>query len=464
MEKPPESDMTDLAGAIDELRLVDTHEHLMTEAAWLETPRDILQDLFANYVRADLVVAGAAPAAVERLVDPDAGDLESRFVGIREAWEAVRHTGYGEAVALIASEIYSLEDLTPDALTRAQDHLKELQQPGQMLRLLRDVGRLDHVQIDDLKWECRGEPAGLDFFLYDLSWCTFCNGDVDAAAILEETGIEVRTLDDLRVAQATIFERYAPYAIAVKSQHAYNRTLRWKERSDEEAAQALEAVLLQSESVDLSVRWTLGDLSGGGVDEETRLVLGDWCWARGVELATEHNLPFKLHTGYYAGHSRMPVDRIPAGNLCPLLARYPNARFVLMHISYPYSDELIAIAKHYPNVWVDLCWAWSIDPYSSVDFVRRFLHAAPSNKLFAFGGDTGSPTNSVAYSIQARRWLTRALEAEVAEGLLTEQEAIGVAHRIMRDNQYMCFDIDGTRRALASEAGARVPAPATPSA
>jgi uncharacterized protein len=48
------------------------------------------------------------------------------------------------------------------------------------------------------------------------------------------------------------------------------------------------------------------------------------------------------------------------GNLCPLLARYPDARFVLMHIAYPYSDELVSIAKHYPNVWVDLCWAWSV--------------------------------------------------------------------------------------------------------
>jgi uncharacterized protein len=86
-----------------------------------------------------------------------------------------------------------------------------------------------------------------------------------------------------------------------------------------------------------------------------RLCLGDWCWARGVELAIEHDLPFKLHTGYYAGSGHMPVDRIRSGNLWALLSRYPTARFVLMHIAYPYSDELVALAKHCPNVWVDLC-------------------------------------------------------------------------------------------------------------
>ena len=119
-----------------------------------------------------------------------------------------------------------------------------------------------------------------------------------------------------------------------------------------------------------------------------------------------------------------------------------------MHIAYPYSDELVAIAKHYPNVYVDLCWAWSIDPYSAHDFVRRMIHAVPSNKLFAFGGDTRWPNAAVAYSMQARKWLNRALQAEVDDGYLTEAEAITLATRLMRKNQEECFDIAGTRAAI----------------
>jgi hypothetical protein len=83
-----------------------------------------------------------------------------------------------------------------------------------------------------------------------------------------------------------------------------------------------------------------------------------------------------------------------------------------------------------------------------MEFVRRFLHAAPLNKLFAFGGDTGWPTSAYAYAIQARKWLTKALEAEVAEGELTEREAIAVATRLMRGNQLACFDLEGTRHAI----------------
>jgi predicted TIM-barrel fold metal-dependent hydrolase len=230
---------------------------------------------------------------------------------------------------------------------------------------------------------------------------------------------------------AALFAKYGPCAIAVKAQHAYNRTLLWQERPDAEAEPILQKAL-----------------RGGEFSEHDRVCLGDWCWARGVELATEHNLPFKIHTGYYAGYRNMPVERIPAGNLCALLARYPDARFVLMHIAYPYSDELAALAKHYPNVYADLCWAWSIDPYSSRDFVRRMIHAAPSNKLFAFGGDTGWPNAALVYSIQARRGLTKALQAEVDDGALTEREAIALATRFMQTNQRECFDIEGTRAAI----------------
>jgi hypothetical protein len=144
----------------------------------------------------------------------------------------------------------------------------------------------------------------------------------------------------------------------------------------------------------------------------------------------------------------MPVDRLRAAHLAPLLMEYPQARFVLMHIAFPYSDELIALAKHFGNVYVDLCWAWSLNPRASKDFVRRFLHAVPLNKLFAFGDDTETPSMAYAYAVQMRRWLTLALEEEVADGCLTARQAVDVATSLLRGNQLACFDIEGRQRAV----------------
>ena len=422
---------TDLSQHIENIALVDTHEHLSKEREWVEDGPDILQDLFGNYVSADLVTARASSADLEKLFDASDSDYGARFETIRPAFEATRFTGYGEAVRILAHEVYGMAEFSGGELHAAQQKLSTWRQPGGRYTLMSEVGKIDHVQTDDFCWPCLPDESGVEFFLYDLSWADFCNGQVDAEAIEKETGVTIRNLATLRKGLEAIFAKYGPAAIAVKAQHAYNRTLRWEERSDVDA----ESVLGRT-------------LRGEELDESSRLLLGDWCWARGVELAIEYNLPFKIHTGYYAGNNRMPVDRIKSGNLCALLARYVDCRFVLMHIAYPYSDELVSLAKHYSNVYADLCWAWSIDPYNSCDFVRRFIHAAPATKLFAFGGDTGWPTSSVAYSIQARRWIHRALQGEVDDGLLSEADAIELGTRFMRGNQLACFDLSGTRRHL----------------
>lgn len=432
---------SELAAAINSMPMVDTHEHLRTEQQYVEEGPDLLQAMFGNYLLDDLVVAGASTEAVARLVDAGDPDIRARFQGVRDAWDVCQYTGYGEAVGLIARLVYDLDEITPDGLEKATVRHASLCQPGERLRLLREVALLDHVQIDldqeagqanrNSEWAVLPDPAGREYFLYDLSWAIFCDGRLELERLHAESGIEVTTLAELREAFAALFARYGPLAIAVKSQHAYRRTLRWQERNDAE----VEPVLAKM-------------LAGRELSEAERLCLGDWCWARGVELAIEYNLPFKLHTGYYGGYGRMPIDRIRAGHLCSLFARYPQARFVLMHIAYPYSDELVALAKHYPNVYVDLCWVWSIDPWTTHDFVRRMIHAVPINKLFAFGGDTYWPAASVAYAAQARTWLTRTLQAEVDDRLLTEPQAIAIAERLMQTNQRDCFDIEGTRAAI----------------
>ena len=85
--------------------------------------------------------------------------------------------------------------------------------------------------------------------------------------------------------------------------------------------------------------------------------------------------------------------------------------------------------------------------------MRRFIHAAPINKLFAFGGDhrlahqrhglchAGAPWGF------APRWKPRSPTAT-----LTEKQAVHVASLIMRDNQYDCFDMEGTRANIRAAA------------
>lgn len=423
--------MTDLAAHIQREMLVDTHEHMRNEQAWLDEGPDVLVDLFGNYVAADLVSAGASQAAVDVLLDGTNPDIEQRWRGVSEAWSHCHHSGYGEATRSVAREVYGMEEISVAGIEAAAATNRRLRQPGERLRILRERGRLDHIQTDDMQWLCAPDESGPDFFLYDFSLRDFAVGVFDAQALAEETGIEVRDLGSLDAAMQALYAKYGPLAIAVKTQHAYDRTLLWRRRAREEVAPALAR-----------------HLRGEALDVAERLCLGDWCLDRGAALSAEYNLPLKIHTGYYAGNNRMPVEFIRPGHLCALLAAHPGTRFVLMHSGWPYDAELAALAKHYANVWVDMCWAWSIDPHSSADFLRRMIHSVPVNKIFAFGGDTAWPNVAVAYAQQARRGLTRALQTEVHESHVDEAAAMALATKLMRDNQYACFDLAGRRATL----------------
>ena len=241
---------TVLADFIRNSPLASTHEHLDSEPTYTKNPPDILRNLFYNYVPADLVVAGADPTAVQALLDANNPDIRGRFQAVEQAWQAVRFTGYGEAVRIIASEIYGLHEITADGLETAHANSPAFGQPGERLRILRDVAKLDHVQTDHFQRTVPIDSPGPDFFLYDISWAAMCSGTPDLGPLAAETGVTVTDLASLQEAMEEVFQQNAARAVAVKAQHAYNRTLRWQQRSDAEGEAALAAYLADPDGID----------------------------------------------------------------------------------------------------------------------------------------------------------------------------------------------------------------------
>jgi len=421
--------------------VVDTHEHLRSEQDWLTLhPADVLADLFGHYPGHDLVSAGMEDSAVREIKWPRDWDLHRRWKAMEATWAHTRYTGYGQAVSLVARKMYDIEEITLESLEMAGPRLQAYRQPGERLRLLRDVARLDHVQIDAAKLSCPPDASGPEFFLYDLTWECFASGRIDPAVLHAQTRVEVRDLASLDDAMATLMRQQGPTAIAIKTQHAYARTLMWEPRTAAQAQVALTAILRDGDHAEVA----------------HKLCLGDYCLGRGAALAAELNLPIKIHTGYYAGNHRMPLDGTRPAHLWNLLHHYPQTRFVLMHTGYPYREELIAMVKHYRNAYADLCWAWSIDPPATQQFVRQYLNVAPVNKLLAFGGDTFFPTHVIAYAQQARDGLARALKAQVRKDHFTRRQAAHIATRVLRENALEIFDVPGCRSRINSAMASQV--------
>jgi predicted TIM-barrel fold metal-dependent hydrolase len=241
-----------------------------------------------------------------------------------------------------------------------------------------------------------------------------------------ETGLPVNTLHECYQAIDWYFESYGQQAIATKNQSAYSRRLDYRYVSAEDAAPIFKRLA-----------------SGKELTAVEQKAVHDHLWRYCVSKATAYNLPVKLHTGYFAGTGRMPLDQVSQNlhDLCPILQDFPTTRFVLMHITYPYQDELIALAKQYANVYVDLCWAWIVNPAVTTRFVKEFLMAVPANKIFTFGGDYTAVENVVGHAAIARHGLGQALSELVDEEWLSESEALALVEPLMRGNAINVFHL-----------------------
>ncbi|MDR2687748.1 MAG: amidohydrolase, partial [Oscillospiraceae bacterium] len=111
-----------------------------------------------------------------------------------------------------------------------------------------------------------------------------------------------------------------------------------------------------------------------------------------------------------------------------LFAKYPNVPFDLFHIGYPYQSELITLAKYYPNVYIDMCWAHIISPHASREFFREALDVLPYTKIFAFGGDYGFFDGVVGHLAMAKHNICEVLAEKVGRG----EYGMALAEKILR--------------------------------
>ena len=100
----------------------------------------------------------------------------------------------------------------------------------------------------------------------------------------------------------------------------------------------------------------------------------------------------------------------------------------------PYYEEMLSIAKHFPNAYMDMCWSWIINPLAAKDFLKKYLVTAPANKIFTFGGDYIPVELVPGHAAIARQGITQALSELVDEGWTTLKEALNLTDVIMHQN------------------------------
>ena len=426
--------LAELESRVAATPMVDTHEHLPDEEERLRGDFIACDDwglLFSHYIDSDLASAGMPGEALDRLTARGKDPVE-KWRLLAPYWPFVKNTGYGRVVRIALKDLYGIDELDEKAAGRLQAGYESVRKPGFYRKILVGLAGIESCQVNYL-WRPFKESRDPTLLTQDISILGMHSGP-DVGGVAGALGMEAKDLGGFHGAIDAWFEKYAPYAVAVKCQAAYSRGLDY-ERVPAERAEPV-----------------FRKIAGGeqpGLDE--RRLLDDHLFWYCVDRATERGLPVKLHTGYYAGHNGMPLSRVggnpaQASDLC---RKSPATNFVFMHIAYPYWQDLIAVAKHYTNAHIDMCWAWIIDPAGSKEFLKSYLAAAPANKVLVFGGDYIPVECVLGHARMARRGVARALRELVEDGWLEERDALGLVEPLLRGNARRIFRLEDKLARLA---------------
>lgn len=353
-------------------------------------------------------------------------------------WPKMRVTGYGRAVTLTSRELFGLEYAPEnfDAITEAlQDSIRGRSAEEVYHYFVHEKAH-NRWTIQDGKFRCdtkdalkEGQfPDSYRFaFRFDALLDITDAQPIDTLECFLDRSIH--TLEQLVSGVNEAIDRFRATGklAALKIGMAYRRDLTVFDPTRAEAEAAFNRIRSRK------AFWDGVQQNTGALDAAAGRALGDFLFHALVQRAADEDLPVQIHTGYLAGNWGS-LAGTKALNLIPIFDKYRNVRFDLFHASWPWASELGAIAKNYPNVWADMCWAWAMNPTECARALSEWLDGVPFNKIFAYGADTGLPWCNVGYSLQAKIGIARVLEEKIEAGYMDEATAREVASAIMLEN------------------------------
>jgi hypothetical protein len=256
------------------------------------------------------------------------------------------------------------------------------------------------------------------------------------AQLAQESGIDILCLEDYLKVIDFYFERDAKCASAFKVGRAYDRILVWDDVPKSAVERTFNRLLAFNDRPDRADIKALEDF-----------IMHYLCRKCG-----EYGIRMKFHTGLQEGNANV-ITNSRAGLMANLFMKYPKTRFDIYHISYPYQEELVVLAKNFPNVTVDFCWMWIMNFAAARRALSDLLDAIPHSKIHGFGGDYIFVEGSYGHAVIARREIARVLCEKVEEGRFTEEYAVEVGRRLLRDNPIENFGLKARRTAFRKRAG-----------
>jgi uncharacterized protein len=430
-----------LRSEIETVAIIDTHEHLISESVRLQQQVDLFSWLVI-YAGSDLISAGMPEAVLQRL-QHSALPLDERWAEFAPYWADIRTTGYGRALILAAHDLYDIPDITENTYAELSEKITNANAPGWYHHVLKERARIDCAILDPLeKWDPT-PLAEIDrrFFrpVFRVNDYILPTSRFDLTQLEHKSGVAIHSLTHLlRTIDATLDQAVAADIAAIKVAVAYERSLRFDRHTFAEAETVFNQI--SSHPVRYRSQFEVGKHKAPIAWNDAK-PLHDYLMHHVLHRAIDFGLPVQVHTGLHEGNGNFVENSNPL-HLVNLLMEYRQIPFDLFHAGYPYHSEMATLGKNFPNAYVDLAWVHVISPWVARRVLHEYIETVPANKIFAFGGDYVFVEGAYAHSRLARENVATVLTEKVEVGYLTEDEAITLGRKLLRNNGLRFFRLN----------------------
>ena len=416
-----------ISAYISGMRVVDTHEHLEDQAAWIKPGKLDFMLLLQHYAYDDIRSAGMPKQTFNKLLTDSLTVMEKWNI-LKPYWEATSNTAYCRAALLTADKLFDVNDLNETTVLDLSAKIKKSYQSDWYDQVLNKKCGIDYVLVDE-DHSMLSDPARFKH-VKRFGEFIFAVSAQKIETIAKEQNTPIRTLDDFVTALGVSFHKAMDHNnVAVKIGVAYERDLFFDDVSKEKADEVFRKIMaLPAGSV----------LKYNGSEIKP---LQDYMVHRILDLCKSTDTPVEFHTGLQAGDGNY-IDNSNPTHLTNLFLKYRDVKFILFHGGYPFGGELAAVAKGFKNVYIDMCWLYIISPSYSERYLHEWLETVPASKIMAFGGDFRNVENIYGHLLFAKQIVTKVLTEKVKDGYFSESEALKIARMILHDNAVRILNLD----------------------
>lgn len=378
------------------LKVIDAHEHMLSADDHSKSYLSFW-NFFSEYVKWDLMSAGL-PKSYEGYMPKNEQEVIELFNVVEPFLPYVENGSYMLSVKMALKKYFGYEKITRSNFLDITRQLNKENTVENYHKIFRDA----HI-VKFLEQSIQGNPNELEFInITTLNW---------------QWEIQQKVTKMCRENKAMSLQDVMVF---------YEKELTKEKQNGSVGIKFFPHVFI--EPYDTVIAKQQFEAVKNGADFDQRSSLARVIYEKQIEIGTKLNMVIAIHTGVWADIT----DKTPM-ILFPIVAKYPNATFDIYHMGIPQIREAAFLGKNYPNVYLNLCWAYSVSENMVLNSLDEWIDLVPTNKIIGFGGDVITlPQHAVGMLIVAKHVLCKVL----ARRIVNDRMDIPAAKKILEDWLY----------------------------